>query len=672
MPRRRHGLALSCLRTAAVLLALGAAQCVCAQEAPLVVGQIPETHSLSLLPPRAVLELLYRRQDDSTENQRDGDTPYQETRFEETLQLATTGSIYHPNLVDLSLAGTLGFTQTWIDDDSATDSESGILHEWDVSTAFLRKEPVGLTLYSRQRRGLLDREFGPSVDTTTTTAGAIVDIRSEWLPSRLEVSHVVEDQEAVSDTPGYTYAQDAVTWHSECRPTDRQEVTWDYSRIWKQESPGEAPEVTFDTQDLTLLHTYRFGAGDDYRLDSTLRDFRQTGEWDRRQRRWDQNLFLRHSEAFSTRYRYALEQNSFGGIDETQRSAETGFTHRLHESLTTNATLGVKDLQRDDGGDSLETYGSLSPEYRKRVPFGQLTVSLSAGLDRQENETRAGVTQVTNSQATFTDDGPIILVGSQIIPASVVVTDSADRVTYTPVLDYTLTAVGDHIELKRVVGGRIANGQRVHIDYQLAPAPANTTTTRTESAGVRYDLQRGLLKGLAAYARYGTQDQDIDTDGILALTPNSYDDTTFGSEYRVWRLTFGLEHRDHDSLIAPFSSDRGSVRYAQRLDTATTLNLNGVYTVTDYPDSGNQVDLLTLGTSVQHQFSERLNASAAVLWRDEDDDLEGPTQGFEQDVQLRWSLRQTSVHLLFRNATLDTGTDSRAYQLVRVGLRREF
>lgn len=665
-------LATSWIQTAVALLALGCAGLAHAQEAPLVVGQIPATHGLSLRPPRAVLELLYRRQDDRIEGLRDGDAPYREDRFEETLQLATTGSIYHPNLVALSLSGTLGFSQTWTDDGSVSDSESGVLHEWDVASTFLRKEPVGLTLYSRQRRGLLDREFGPSVDTTVTTSGAIVDIRTEWLPSRLEYSHVVEDQAAVSDTPGYSYTQDAATWHSDCRPTDHQELSWDYSQIWKSESPDADSEIAFDTRDLSLTHTLQFGAEDAYRLDSTLRDVRQMGEWDRQQRRWDETLVLRHAESFSTRYRYALEQNSFGSAEETQQTGETGFTHRLQENLTTHGTLGIKDLRRGDGGDSFDTYGSLNPEYRKRVPFGLLTVSLSAALDQQENETRTGVTQVTNTQAVFNDDGPITLVGSRIIPASVVVTDTTDLVTYTPALDYTLTAVGDHIELRRVIGGRISNGQRVHIDYQLAPAPANTTTTRTASAGVRYDLQRGILKGLGTYARYGSQDQDIDTDGILALTPNSYDDTTFGADYRVWRLIFGLEHRDHDSTIAPFSADRGSARYAQRLDDATTLHFNGVYTITDYPDSSNKVNLLTLGTSLEHRIMEHLDGSAAVLWRNEQDRLEGTTRGFEQDIQLRWSLRQTSVHLLFRNATLDTGTDSRAFRLVRVGLRREF
>jgi hypothetical protein len=660
------------LQTAAALLALGCAGLGRAQEVPLVVGQTPETHALSLRPPRAALELLYRRQNDSREGGYDGDTPYQEDRFEETLQLSTTAAIYHPNLVDLSLSGTFGLCQTWFDRDGVAESETGMIREWDVSSAFLRKEPVGLTLYSRQRRGLLDREFGPSVDNTVTTSGGILDLRSEWLPTRLEYSHVVEDQAAGGDVPGYNLTQNTATWHTDYRPSDRQELSWDYSQVWKHESPGNASEVAFDTRDLALLHTLQLGEDDRVRLDSAVRDFRQAGDWGRRQTSWEENLFVRHAEPFSTRYRYALEQHSFGAVDETQQTAETSFIHRLHESLTTHGTLGLKDRQRGAAGGSFETYGLLASDYRKRIPFGLLTVGLSAGLNRQENDALSAPTQVINSQATFNDAGPITLIGAQIIPASVVVTDLTGLMTYVPDIDYTLTAVGDHIELKRIIGGRILDGQRVRIDYQLGPAPANTTTTATESVGVRYDLQRGILNGLGVYARYATQDQTIDSDSRLPLTPNRYDDATVGADYRVWRLTFVLEHRNHDSTIVPFSSDRLSARYAQRLDHGTTFHLNGAYTLTDYPDSSNKVDLLTLGTAVQHQLTERLNASASLLWRDEQDQLVGNTRGLEQDLQLQWSLRQTSVHLLFRNAALDTGNDSRSYQLLRVGLRREF
>lgn len=673
MTRRRT--AMPWLQTAAALLALGCAACLRAQDGPVVVGQAPETHGLWLDPPRTTLELLYRHQADNTENSRDSsaaDIPHREDRFEETLQLSTTGYIYHPNLVDLHLSGTFGLTQAWLDDDGAAEYESGILREWDVSSSFLRKEPVGLTLYSRQRRGLLDREFGPSVDTTVTTSGGILDIRSELLPTQLEYSRAAENQAAVSDTPGYDFTQDTFTWHTDCRPTDRQQLFWNYTQIWKEESPDADNQIAFNTRDLSLTHAYQFGDDERYRLDSSFRDFRQTGDWDRQQRHWDETLNLQHTDWFSSRARYAFEQNSFSSQDETQNSGEIGFTHRLYESVITNGTTGIRDRRRDDGGDSVEKYATLSPEYHKKIPFGLLTVNLGVGLDKEDIETRSSPTQVANVEATFSDEGPITLVGAHIIPSSVVVSDTTGLIVFIVDYDYTQTVFPDHVELKRIVGGRILNGQRVRIDYRLDPAPATTTTTRTESAGVRYELQEWYLKGLGVYARYANQDQTVDTDYLEATPPNTYDDTTFGSDYRIGGLSTGIERRHHDSSIAPFDADRVFARYAHRLDGETTLHFTSAYSITDYPQSANEVDLLTLGTSIQHRFTERLTASARLLWRDEDDRLQGNSRGFEQELQLQWSIRQTSINLLVRNATLDTTNENRSHQLVRFGLRREF
>jgi hypothetical protein len=61
-----------------------------------------------------------------------------------------------------------------------------------------------------------------------------------------------------------------------------------------------------------------------------------------------------------------------------------------------------------------------------------------------------------------------------------------------------------------------------------------------------------------------------------------------------------------------------------------------------------------------------------VLYQDEQDDLRGSTRGLEEQVELNWQRRQTTVYVLFRNSDLSTDFQDTSFQIVRVGIRREF
>ena len=61
-----------------------------------------------------------------------------------------------------------------------------------------------------------------------------------------------------------------------------------------------------------------------------------------------------------------------------------------------------------------------------------------------------------------------------------------------------------------------------------------------------------------------------------------------------------------------------------------------------------------------------------MVWRYEDDTSQGIVQGFEQQLDVNWRYRQTSVFVALRNSDLDsdvTETDNRS---ILIGFRREF
>src|SRR5206468_2172449 len=142
------------------------------------------------------------------------------------------------------------------------------------------------------------------------------------------------------------------------------------------------------------------------------------------------------------------------------------------------------------------------------------------------------------------------------ISSSIVVRDATGLIVFVENLDYLVRVFPDRVEITRVVGGRIVNGQTVLISYDLLPQPENTVTNNTFHASARYDFEKGPLKGAGLYARYFLLDQSIESDFPSRFTPNSLRDTTVGADYRFWDFTVGGEYEWHHSDVAPYDAAR--------------------------------------------------------------------------------------------------------------------
>ncbi|WP_428938343.1 hypothetical protein [Fontivita pretiosa] len=648
-----------------------------AQDAgPIVFGQRQRRDPFSLQITHAELELLYRRQSDTVDPDDGPKTTFTEDRFEETFSLWSNGYIYHPNLVELNLAGSFGLTQSWTDSDGLSDSQFGTLYEWDANATILRKEDTPLTLYSRRSRQLVTRELGPTLDNTITTHGGILELRSKAVPTRLEAFHQEQQQSGIDESGigDFDLTQNTFIWHSEARPTVNQFWTWDYTFNQVQETTRGIGSHEFVNHDATLSHSMEFGRNDRSSLNSSVNYFDQSGDFVIRRLHWAELLRLEHSDSFTTRYQYTLDQQSFQDTEELTHRGTAGFIHRLYRSLVTTGEVGIQQTDRNSGGDSFQTFANIDFDYRKKVPLGVFTAALGYGWNEQRNDPQTQQTFVIDDPRTFNDPQPIIIPRSGVIPGSLVITDSTGLIIYQEGLDYTVRAFPDRLEIDRVIGGRITNGQTILLDYQLQPLGGNTTTTNGFYIGGRYTIEQGALQGVSVYARYSEQDQTIDSDTPIQIVPNSYTDVLYGIEYaiRPWHLTLSAEQQWHDATISPFDATRFMARYTDRIRIDTTLNLDASYHIVSYPDEDDTLNLLILVAQVQHRFSPRLWGSVSVLYRNEQDELRGETNGWEQQLELQWRHRQTYIYTLLRNTMVQTEFQDNTFQFLEIGIRREF
>src|SRR5262245_6687776 len=137
------------LRLLWAALVLAVPQHALAQSGPIVIGAKEKRPFFQLSNTIASLEFLYRREESEIKPKNGLTDSFLENRFEETFTLETTGYIYHPNLVELNLAGTFGLKQDSIDDNGDKDTRNGTITEYDLSATILRKEVAPVTLYTR-------------------------------------------------------------------------------------------------------------------------------------------------------------------------------------------------------------------------------------------------------------------------------------------------------------------------------------------------------------------------------------------------------------------------------------------------------------------------------------------------------------------------------------------
>lgn len=631
-----------------------------------MVGERPQYQTVYLEPPSGTLQMLgVFNRDTSSESPRRFDESY----FQETLTLRTNGYVMHPSFLDLYLSGTFGASQSFFSDDDGSGQTDGIVTAWDTRATLLRDGGLPLTLFSQREQQWFSREFGPTLESTTTSTGASLDIRQGPIPGRIDIGRTTQTQSGIDGGDDFDVTRDYFSWFASTRLDDVQNLNWSY--VYNSIDQNNSFIGSYETHTATMGYDRRFGGRRQHQWSSSLYYFTQTGDFELQTLRLNQLVRLQHSESFDTRYQYIFDHNTFTDSERSRHRATAGFTHRLYESLVTSGQTGLQYVTSSQGEQTTEIDGDLAFDYRKKVPLGRLSAGLNVGYSVQYNEARSGIVQIVDDVESFPVEDRIVIIGRNIIPGSILITDPSG-IVLTPDVDYTLTTTDNFIQIDRIVGGLIPAGGTILVDYRLSPEAASTITTGRIGTRLRYDITEGPLAGVGVFGGISLQEQDIDMDAPDGLTANSFTDLHYGADYHFHGLTLSIEQQHHDSTILPFDATRAAARYQYRLGGDTTLGANAAWTSIHYPDDRNRVDLMTLSANVRHNFTPQLSGSAAVLWRDQTDNLHGDTRGFEQQAELRWRHRQVDVYARLRNAMFETSREERTFQRLEIGIQREF
>jgi len=624
------------------------------------------------------LEFIARdRRQDQDSKVGAGDTSSTETILEENIRLEMDGYAYHPNFLEFTLGGLFGLTQEDFEEEfggrTQTSGDDGDVLEFDFLGHFLQKKKYPGTVYARRYRSLEPRAFQPSLEVTTTNYGLFWQYVSDKTPTSLEFSHSDVELNPLDDREEDGRQRNTRLRFETAYQFNDHNVL---SLLYTHESVEEQPyELDYDSDELTLAHRWHFGEGYRHRLESELNYFDQRGSFEVERARWRETLWLKHTEDLRSWYRLELLDRTQGNlagvppIEEQSYLLSGTVEHQLYDSLISQL-YAFGQVQEFDSGLDIDRLGlEANLDYRKRNRWGMLRGHYRFRAEREDRSGGDLEAEVLDEQGTFNDPEPVVLRNANVITSTIFIT-ALDRLTFfQPTRDYQITLVGDRTEIRRVATGRIADGQTVLIDYVYQVGGSFDLDTINHEIMVREDFDFGL----SPYYRFRWQDQRLSPRDATGVVPDDIQAHIVGTEYERGPLRLKAEYEDHDSTVSPFEAIRLSASYTRRFDFGATGTLRARWTDMDQkPPNDRDTQFLTLEGRYRHTVTPSLTVEAAVLYRDEDDSVDGDDQGVDADLSLEWLVRETEVRVTYEYGQFEDDFAEDRTSALFVQVRRRF
>jgi hypothetical protein len=673
-PSRLH-LALAGTALTGWLAPISFSQTLAQEGGPVVVGQNrPRFDGFVLERINASLELLAKYEKNEHDPTQGPTIKKRESFFREELKLSTDSYVGHENLVDLQADMRLRFEQTSIDDDQIVDEgdQQTYLTLFDVNADILKESRLPWTVYARRDQTRINRTFSGALDATITEFGTSLALRSDFAPSSVSYFHRNQDQTGPGNDSDFSLTQDTFNAESDIIISRQQTLSLDYTFDVIEQSNPTFRDTTDRRHDFNAIHTLEFGPNQRHNLRSSMKYLDRSNISTQRRLRWDELLQLEHTNRLHSRFDTVYEQRSQSGTDQTFARGSGQVRYDLFESLTTTLSGGASRNELEGQLDNESVFADLFLDYTKQVPFGRLDSGVNIGVIDQRNGERGQTVFINNDSRVFNDPLPIIISRRFIEPGSVIVSDIADIRVFAEGADYTVRFLTDRIEIRRVVGGAIADGDTVLIDYAIGPEPGSSVFTTNSAVSVRYSIGEGPLTGLGVYARLSAINQDVDARDPSVLT---FEDRTFleyGLDYRRKGLFLVLERERLWSDFSPFERTRLEARYAYRLGRQTTLAAESTYSVVDFINENNRVELTRLRGTWTQRVRPDLDFRLKLTYRDEKDDISGDSTGFEQQFEVRWRRNRTDIVFNANNSFLESESSDTTFQFFSLSIRRSF
>lgn len=599
-------------------------------------------------------------------------------RFEETLGLEGRGSIVDERILQYDAMARFGLSQERFTEDRPGPDEvrtpDGTILECDLNFHFLPRGKISANAFASQLDDRIPRPFLPSLDRRRERYGAGVTYNDPKLPMSLTYEHLFDDLTSGSRSlvDDEERGEDTLRYEATWQPTEDHALSLEAEHERRSEQYS-GTRTRFDTERnfLALTDTIQFGYQDRSRLETYLRLEEESGDLQRDAFEFSPLLRFQHTDSFFTTYRAQYLDESFANLAVKTLRGDWGATHEWRDMLTTSVGLYGLQQQADRNADTTEWGTLFNASFNRRNDLGRFRSNLSWAhtSTRTDGGGRTGI--IIDESITFRDPLAPILTQRNIDPLSILVR-AADRADlYLEGFDYVVLRNGDATAIQRVANGRIADGDTVLVSYTYS-AFSDFVIGRDR---VDWRIQQELIAGLDAYYALSLQDEDVNRSRYLTFRERDINRHRVGLTYRRPRWSSGLELEYNDDNIDPYQAAHANGDIILFQDARQQVDARGAYSFFRFDGvdtlDPRQTQLVDLSLNYRYSLGRDLEASAAALYRYQDDSLFGTTNGVDLSASLAYRIGEFSLLVEAEYDMLDLPQSSDDSVGVWLKLRRD-
>jgi hypothetical protein len=632
----------------------------------------PQSQFFSLNNFHGDVELRYDIDEDSLRDKTLGvTTTTTEQEFDEIMMLSGDGFVYHPLFLTYKAAVGLDLTQGSSSIESPTgntrSSLNGVAPEYAIAGSLLPQHAVSLDFSLNKATSTVSPPFGEVTKTDNENELATLSLNRGPLPTQLAFAHETSDQTQMGLGENRDL-EDSWVQLTVNHTIPHSSSSFVYKYLDGREDDEEVTSVTteFSTvrrvQTAAFNNTLQLGDGNWAILNSRANYQDETGTFPWEQFTEDESLVLKHSNNLSSQYSVDYSQVTVGGENTELTAAQASLSHQLYESLLSIARVYGSHQDSTLVTEDIEGV-SLTENYRKRIPWGTLTVDAGAGYSVTDDNTKPGLNSVVNESQTLADTITTFLNNPNVVPGTVVVTNLSGAITYLLNMDYVLIPHGILTEIQRLPTGAIANATTVMVSYQFqSDLPIKYGTTDLHGR-----LTLDLFDHLTLYVNRQSTENTVLSGTNMGQLQN-LEETLFGTIIRWAPVTVTAEHEIYDSSLTPYVSNMVSVDIAEPLGPAQRIGANAAYRHVTFTGDG-ALTLRTAGLTYQVVPKDwpSLNVSAGYEWSNE--------QGIANEylyanIAIEYHIRGTILSLQYQINSQNDPTSKELSQYAFFSIRR--
>ena len=606
---------------------------------------------------------------------RDSRQRFRDWSFEERIGLRLGGAILDPGFITYGGEFSFALTQDRFEEDTGlfdqTDRDNGYLLQFDLRTNFFPGRRLSGSAYGLRVEDRINRRFLPTLNQQRTGFGTTWVFSHDKVPMELSYDYLETDRTGNADNrDDEHYTESTLRYGAEWLISEHSRVEFSYEHSeTKQEYQGlnEPFETTRDL--LTIEHQVEFGAEHQHNLRTLVHWQEESGDFARDFFEIGPRLTLEHGENLQTLYQYQFNRERYEGLDIETHRADFQLIHQAYTNLTT--TLSLFGLYEDIEDDINTTqYGaSVDWQYNRRNRFGHLYANLALAVDREDVEGDNGRRIVLDEAQTFRDPVAITLRNRNVIPGSIVVTDTTNRRIYRAGLDYVVLTPGNVTQIGRVRSGQIADGGTVLVDYQIrTPADGQLDTVRVDLS-----IEQRFSGGLTPYYRlsYRNQEDDV-SDGFLRRADRT-NHHRLGVNYEAKRYTLGAEFEIFDDTVDPYDAFHVNGLLHVLQGTDHTVDASTRLSRLFFEGGLDDRNVTMIDVEVDHRWrlADSWSTVERVAYRLEEDSSAGSTHAWDVTAGLEYVVGDVSGELTFEYDRLDLPDSEEDNYGVYLRVRRE-